>query len=281
MPMSSSFNGRWSDLTRRDCLRLAGLAGLAGVAVDAVPASAADKGPPQRRILAAGGGVISGDPDRRLLRFLISLTGKTDPVICCLPTASGDNVERLVVWYEIMNELPCRPRHLRLSRPTRAARNFEKQLLAADAIFIPGGNTLNMLAVWKAQGVDAILRTAWERGIVLAGESAGMACWFEQTITDSRPERLTAMECLGWLKGSACAHYHSEPDRKPRFHQMLADGQLIDGLACDDGAALLFEGDRLRKVVAISPKATAYTVRRNGNQVVAEPLKAVLLETAP
>src|SRR5262249_45277394 len=149
---------------------------------------------------------------------------------CCLPTASGDNLERLVAWYEIMNELPCRPRHLRLSGPTRKARNYEKQLLAVDVILVPGGNTLNMLAVWKAQEVDAVLRTAWERGILLAGESAGMVCWFEQTLTDSRPERLTPMPCLGWLKGSACAHYRTEPDRKPRFHELLRDGQLKDGL---------------------------------------------------
>lgn len=268
-------NPRIDSITRRECLYLTGLAGLAGVA------SAGDKSTPTRRIFAAGGGLLVGDPERRLLRFVLSLTGKPDPIVCCLPTASGDNIERLVVWYETMNDLPCRPRHLRLSGPTRGARNYEKQLLAVDAIIVPGGNTLNMLAVWKAQGVDAILRTAWERGIVLAGESAGMACWFEQTLTDSRPERLTPMDCLGWLKGSACAHYHNEPDRKPRYHQLLADGQLKDGLACDNGVGVLFEGDRLTKVVATLPKATAYRVRRNGTKVVDEPLEAALLEKAP
>jgi peptidase E len=177
-----------------------------------------------------------------------------------------------------MNTLPCRPRHLRLSGPTRRARNFEKQLLGVDAIVVPGGNGLNMMAVWKAQGVDTILRTAWERGIVLAGESAGMICWFEQTVSDSRPERLTLMECLGWLKGSACAHYNNEPDRKQLYHQLLKDGQIKDGVACDDGAAVLFEGDKLAKVVSISPKAAAYQLRRKGNQVVEEPLKASILE---
>lgn len=264
-------------ITRRECL----LAGLAGVAANAVPAAADEKAAPTRRIFAAGGGLLSGDPEYRLLRFILSLTGKPDPVICSLPTASGDNLERVVMWYEIMNELPCRPRHLRLNGPTRRARNFEKQLLTVDAIVVPGGNVLNMMAVWKTQGVDAILRKAWERGILLAGESAGMVCWFEQAISDSRPERLTLIECLGWLKGSACPHYQNEPDRKQLFHQMLRDGQIKDGLACNNGAGVLYEGDKPTRVVAISPRAAAFQVRRKGFQVIEEPLKAELLGKGP
>src|SRR5438105_3977138 len=170
-PLRDSSSGH-ARITRRECLHLTGLAGVAGAAACALAAPAEEKAAPVRRIFAAGGGILAGDPDRLLLRCILSLTGKPDPVVYSLPTASGDNVERIVVWYEIMNQLPCRPRHLRLSGPTRAARNFEKQLLSADAIVVPGGNGLNMMAVWKAQGVDTILRTAWERGIVLAGESA-------------------------------------------------------------------------------------------------------------
>lgn len=269
-------------VSRRECLHLAGLAGLAGVAANVLPAGAGEKAAPVRRIFVAGGGLLSGDPDHRLLRFILSLTGKPEPVVCSLPTASGDNLERVVVWYEIMNQLPCRPRHIRLFGPTAKARNYEKQLLAVDAIVVPGGNGLNMLAAWKAQGVDAVLRTAWERGILLAGESAGMNCWFEQAVGDSRPERLSVLECLGWLKGSACPHYHSEEARwKLGFHQMLRDGQIKDGLGCDEGAGVLFEGEKLARVVSISPKAGAYKLRRLGTHVIEEPLKAELLEKAP
>jgi peptidase E len=216
------------------------------------------------------------------LRFVVSLTGKANPVVYDLPTASGDNLERLAVWYEIMNDLPCRPRHLRLFGPTGKARNHAKQLLAADAIVVPGGNGLNMVAVWKAQGVDEVLRTAWQRGILLAGESAGMNCWFEQAVGDSRPERLSALDFLGWLKGSACPHYHDESARwKKGYHQLLAAGQIKDGLACDSGAGVLFEGERLARVVTISPKASAYRVRRIGKEVIEEPLRAELLEKGP
>ena len=267
-------------LSRRTCL--AGLTGLAGVALNVDATSAADKPAPARRIFVVGGGILSGDPDYRFLRLIVSLTGKANPIVCALLTASGDNPERLVMWYEIMNELPCRPRHVRLFGPTGRARNYEKQLLAADAIVVPGGNGLNMMAAWKAQNLDAVLRTAWERGILLAGESAGMNCWFEQAVGDSRPERLSVIECLGWLKGSSCPHYHDESDRwKQGYHKMLAEGQIKDGLACDTLAGVLFEGDRLTRAVTLSPKAGSFKVRWNGKEVIEEPLKAELLTKTP
>jgi len=275
----SSTQGR---LSRRECLHRAGLAGLTGLAAHALVTAEPAKSAPKRRIFAAGGGIIAGGPDFRLLRFILSLTGKAEPVVCCLSTASGDNLERLVVWYEIMNELPCRPRHLRLFGPTGKARSFEKQLLAVDAIIVPGGNGLNMLAAWKAQGLDSILKTAWERGILLAGESAGMNCWFEHALGDSRPERMSVIDNLGWLKGSSCPHSHAAAGRwKQHYQQMVRDGQLKDGLACDDGVGVLFEGDRLARIVTSSETAHAYQVRRKGDQVIEEQLNAELLEKAP
>lgn len=269
-----SHSGKRRRLSRRACL--ASFAGLAGVAM------AADDKPTPRRIFVAGGGLLSGDPDHRFLRFILSLTGKPNPLVCALLTASGDSPERLVTWYEIMNDLPCRPRHVRLFGPTARARNFEKQLLAVDAVVVPGGNTINMMAAWKAQKLDAILHTAWERGILLAGESAGMNCWFAQAVSDSRPERLSAIECLSWLKGSACPHYHDESARwKKGYHQMLRDGEIKDGLACDTGAGVLLEGERIARVVTLSEKVGAYKVRRDGKDVVEEPLKAEVLAKAP
>jgi len=250
----------------------------ASILLTATRVSAGDT--PPRRIFMVGGAIMGGSAPYPLIDYMLSLAGKPDPVVVCLPTARGDNLESLVAWYETMNQLPCRPRHLRLFGPTKSLRDFEQQLLSADIIYIPGGNTLNMLATWKAQGVDAILHKAWDRGILLAGESAGMVCWFEQTITDSRPGGLTSMECLGWLKGSACPHYHTETQRRPTFHRLIAEGTMKDGLACDEGVGIVFEGDKLVKVVTVSEKATAYTVRHDGAQVIEEPLKAEILMKA-
>ncbi len=271
---TSSANRR---IERREWLRLAAMTTVAGVT--ARSKAAEEQATPRRRIFVVGGSLLSGDPDYGLLRYVVSLTGKPNPVIYDLPTASGDNLERIAMWYEIMNELACRPRHLRLFGPTAKARNFEKQLLSADAIVVPGGNGLNMVAVWKAQGVDAVLRTAWERGILLAGESAGMNCWFEQGVSDSRPERLSAIDNLGWLKGSSCPHYHdNRGSYRSGYHRMLAAGQIADGIACDSGAGVLFEGERLARAVTISRDAGAYRVRRQGDQVLEERLEAELLE---
>jgi peptidase E len=227
----------------------------------------------QRQILVAGGGVLAGWPDWLLLRYLLSLTGKSDPVVYLLATADGDNLNTIATWYEAMNGLPCRPHHLRLFGPSGQLQNFERQLLSADSIFVSGGNTLNMLAVWRAQGIDIILRNAWEQGIVLAGQSAGMICWFEQGVTDSRPEQLSVMDGLGWLKGSACPHYHTEPNRLPSYHKMIADHAIKEGVACDNGAAILFSGESMVKVVSTVPGATAYRIRLEGGRVVDEPLK--------
>jgi peptidase E len=246
------------------------------ICIIVVPPAAAQEEMPTRRILAIGGGTYTGN-DQPLPRYLLALTGKKNPVVYLLPTAAGDSPVGVMRWYEVMNDLECRPRHLRLFHNSAGLKNMKANLLAADAIFVGGGNTMNMLAVWKAHGVDVILRNAWERGVVLAGESAGMICWFEQGVTDSRPDKLTSLECLGFLKGSACPHYDNEVQRKPAYHKMLLSGEAKAGVACNDGAALLFEGDQFVRAVAVNAKARAYRVRRDGMKVVEEPLNVELL----
>ncbi len=236
-----------------------------------VAATPAQDAKPTRRILAIGGGTYTG-ADRPLPKLLLTLTGKKDPVVYYLPTAAGDAPPGIVRWYEVMNEFECRPRHLKFFSDSKTLKNFEAKLLTADAIFVGGGNTMNMLAVWKAHGVDKILRKAYERGTVLAGESAGMICWFEGGVTDSRADKLTALECLGFLKGSACPHYTLEKGRKPSYHAMLRAGELKDGVACDDGAAILYENEQLVKAVSVNLKARAYRVRKDADKIVEEPL---------
>jgi peptidase E len=215
------------------------------------------------------------------MQYLLALTGKKDPLVYLLPTATGDSAPGVMIWYELMSELPCRPRHLRVFGSSSQMKDFEPRLLSADVIFVGPGSTLNMLALWRAQGVDSILRKAWERGIILSGESAGLNCWFEQSVTDSRPERLTAMDGLGFLKGSVCPHYDSERQRKPSYHKMLQDGEVRDGIACDNWVGLLFEGEALTRVVASRPEKTAYRVRLVGGKVVEEAMMAEFLGKKP
>lgn len=128
-----------------------------------------------------------------------------------------------------------------------------------------GGNTKNMLALWRAWGIDHLVRAAWERGAVLAGPSAGSICWFAQGSTDSVPGRLTALECLGFLAGSNCPHYDSEAERRPFYRRMVGAGLMLPGLAADDGVGLYFVGQELHRVVSSRPNARAYRVERGEN----------------
>lgn len=170
------------------------------------------------------------------------------------------------------NSPGCSVRHLTFFNPPVA--DLRSYLLACDLIFVGGGNTKSMLALWREWGVDAILGEAWERGIVLSGVSAGSICWFEQGITDSIPGPLTPLPCLGFLKGSDCPHFDGEPERRPTFHRMLTTGEIMPGYAADDHAALVFEGETLARVVATTPTARAYHLARDESGAVTETVLA-------
>jgi dipeptidase E len=220
---------------------------------------------PKKRLIFADGGWGPVKDALPLMRYFISLTGKPNPKVCLLPTASGDSAESIVTFYDVMNQLECRPRHLRLFQPSRVG-NFEEYLMDMDAIYVGGGNTLNMLAIWKGQGIDKVLRKAYEKGIVLGGGSAGAICWFTQGCTDSRPGKLTALEGLGWLSGSTCPHFNLEK-RQTAYHELILAGDLGDGIACDEGVGVLFEDEKISRIVSSLPKARAYAVRRSNGKI--------------
>jgi peptidase E len=139
-------------------------------------------------------------------------------------------------------------------------------VLEQDAIFVGGGNTRSMLAVWRDWGLDLHLRKAWDSGVVLGGGSAGSICWFEQGVTDSIAGPLTALPCLGFLSGSNCPHYDSEPARRPTYRKLVAAGRIMEGVAADDGVALHFVEERLARVVSSRPRARGYRVTQSGKR---------------
>ena len=146
-------------------------------------------------------------------------------------------------------------------------------------IFVGGGNTANMLAVWRLHGVDKALKAAWEAGVVLAGPSAGGMCWFEGGLTDSFGPGLAPLrDGLRFLPGSFCPHYDSESLRRPRYEEVVGSGALPDGFAVDDSVGILFNGRQLEEVVASLPGQHAYRVeRRKGNAVEETQIRARLL----
>jgi len=210
-----------------------------------------------RKILIAGGGFVSAP----FIRYMAQLTGKPRPRVCYLPTAVGDHPDAIISFYKNCSALDVMP----LVQASFIAshdqqESWEESLLSMDAIVASGGNTLNQQAIWKAQGIDVVLRQAWERGIVLGGSSAGSLCWFEEGTTDSRPKDLSVVQCLGFLAGSHCPHYNSEPGRRPLYQSLVASGRMKPGYACDDDAGLYFEDDRVARVVSTREGAKAYYV---------------------
>jgi dipeptidase E len=221
-------------------------------------------GAPTRKILIAGG--VYGTP---FVRYMAELTGKARPKLLFLPTASADSPSGIIGWYK-----SCAPLNVEslvqdsFIASTSQPRGWDEVLLSVDGIVASGGNTLNQQAIWKAQGIDVVLRQAWDRGIVLGGASAGSLCWFEEGTTDSRPKELSIVHGLGFLKGSHCPHYDAEPGRRPLYHKLIASGEMKPGYACDNNAGIYFEDNDVKRVVATSPTAKVYYVSRVGSEVV-------------
>jgi dipeptidase E len=223
----------------------------------------------ERHVVALGGGGFTTGDDNALDDFVLRLTGRARPHVCFLATAQGDSPSYVVDFYDSFRER-AEPAHLELfGRPRRDIRDF---LLAQDAIYVGGGNTANMLAVWRVHGVDEVLREGWERGVVLAGMSAGSICWFEAGVTDSFGDELAPLRCLGFLPGSNCPHYDSEAERRPTYLRLVGSGELPAGFAADDGVGLHFAGDELAEVVSARPDAQAYRVERAERGAVETPI---------
>jgi dipeptidase E len=219
-----------------------------------------------------GGGGFGMEPDNPLLDdHILGLArrrGRDRPRVCFLPTASGD-AETYIADFEAAFGAKADASHLALF--VRTVVDVEAFLLDQDAIYVGGGNTANMLAIWRLHGVDRALRAAWDSGVVLAGLSAGSICWFESGTTDSFGLQLAALtDGMGFLPGSHCPHYDGEPQRRPAYHAMIGDGALPAGYAVDDSAAIVFDGVELLEVVASVPGASAYRVERTPDGSVRE-----------
>ena len=208
------------------------------------------------QIVALGGLGEDGEAGV-LIRFVLGLTGKERPRVCLIPTASAERPELIVTFYE---ELSGFAECSHLSFFPWPPEGLRELVLSQDALFVTGGNTANMLAIWRAHGFDQIVREAWEQGIVLAGSSAGMICWFEAGVTDAFGPQLDGMrDGLGFLPGSACPHYDGEERRRPVYQELVARG-FPPGIAADDAVALHYFGTELHEVVAARPDARAYRV---------------------
>lgn len=211
-------------------------------------------------VIAMGGGGFSMEPDNpKLDDFVLSCSQKQKPRVCFVPTASGDAASYTEAFYVAFKDRRCQPTHVSLFH--REVPDLESFVLAQDIFYVGGGNTANLVAIWRAHGFDKLLNKAWQRGAILAGLSAGALCWFDCGVTDSFGA-LARLDCLGFIEGSFCPHYDGEAQRRPVFTGLIAGGELPAGHAADDGAALVFEGTTLREAVASRPNAQIYHIER-------------------
>jgi dipeptidase E len=228
------------------------------------------------QIIALGGGGFSMEPDNPALdRYILSSWrgSNREPRVCFIPTATRDSADYINRFYSAFEKLPCRPTHLALVDPPTPGGIASSRSVVGEAVlendifYVGGGNTREMLAIWRERGLDRALRDAWQDGKLLCGISAGAICWFEKAISDSVVEgELHPLKCLGFLQGTACPHY-DEPGRRETFHRCLVSGEVSAGYGIDNSAALHFEGTKLANVVVSRPDAFAYHVTLANGQV--------------
>jgi dipeptidase E len=210
-----------------------------------------------------GGGFTAGSADPALDDLVLRLTHAPRPRICLLPTAGGDSEHQIRRFYETYRDRLCEPSHISLFRLGRHPVPLREHLLAQDVIYVGGGSLVNLLAIWRAQGLNDILEEAWRHGVVLAGLSAGSMCWFQWGVTTSSGAPALSPG-LGLLPGSNSVHHDTEPARRPVYLEAVRSGAIPPGWAVDDGAALIFRETHLEEVVTARKHAHAYEVSQSG-----------------
>lgn len=218
-----------------------------------------------KQIIAIGGGGFGRNPgDGVIEQYILDQTGKEKPNICFIPTATGDNEAYKVNYYSTFSKLDCNPIHLDFFKRTP---DLEQLIPQQDAIFVGGGNTKSMLAVWKDWNLDKLLKEAYEKGVVMSGVSAGANCWFERAVVDSWEEDLRVIDCMGFIKGICCPHYDEEPQRRPAVKTFLEDGIIDSCYSVEGNCALHIKNDDEYLSVDFGKEKNAYIVSMDDGKV--------------
>jgi dipeptidase E len=222
----------------------------------------------KRTIVAMGGGGFQMEPDNRLLDdHVLGLarerSGHERPRVCLIPTATGDDRDVIAEFERLFAPPRAEPSVLRLFGRTHD--DLTALLLDVDAVYVPGGSTENLLALWRLHGLDQVLRDAWDDGLILAGMSAGAICWFDAATTDSFGPTLQPLRGgIGLLEGTFIPHLHGEAQRLSLLRRLVGDGTIPPGYGVDDGAALVFRDRELVEVVTSDRDAGAWLVEPDG-----------------
>lgn len=226
------------------------------------------------QIIALGGGGFSTESEPELDQYILDQSGEEHPRVGFIGTASGDAERYLLKFYSRFTQLHCKPSHLALFRRTKPINAW---IEAQDVIFVGGGNTKSMIATWHGWDLPQYLRSAYEKGTVMAGVSAGAMCWFDSGVTDSFDSALKPIDCLGFLKGSCCPHYRLEVERKPTYQKLIQSGQIAPGYAIDDGVGLHFIDGKVARIVTASHNACAYYLTSSEKGIVSSSIEGAVV----
>jgi len=221
-----------------------------------------------KNIVAIGGGGFGRSlGSLEIEKYIISLISKKRPKICFIPTASGDSSLYKLNFYRAFSKLDCITSHIDFFSRTE---NLEEKVLTQDIIYVGGGNTKSMLAVWKEWNLHKILRDAYHKGIVMSGVSAGAICWFEKGITDSFAETLNIIDCLGLVEGVSCPHFDEEKEREPYVNNVIQRG-IIESCICIEGnCALHIKNDFEYSSIDFGNGKKCFRVTKDNNNLIKE-----------
>ena len=220
----------------------------------------------KKQIVAIGGGGFGRNKSSNLIEnYILKLAKKDRPRICFLPTATGDNDSYIVRFYSFFSNLNCIPTHIEFFKRTIDIHNHINN---QDIVFVGGGNTKSMLAIWENWGMSELLKNAYNNGVIMSGVSAGAICWFTSGITDSWDNELRILPCLDFIRGTCCPHYDEEPYRIPYVKKILLEKEITNCISIEGGAAMHFVDGKPYKNVSFTNNKNSYNVFLNKNKIV-------------
>ena len=229
----------------------------------------------KKHIVAIGGGGFSRNNSSYLIeKYILSLSKKDCPKICFLPTATGDDDSYIVRFYSIFTCINCIPSHIEFFKRTI---NIQDHIMKQDIVFVGGGNTKSMLAIWKDWGMSELLNDAYNKGVIMSGVSAGAICWFTSGISDSWNNGLRILPCLDFIRGTCCPHYDEEPSRIPYVRKILLEEKLASCISIEGGSALHFIDGKPFKSVSFKDNKNSYNVYLDRKDIVEKPFEKIQL----
>ena len=226
-----------------------------------------------KQIIAIGGGGFGREiKDLKIEKYIVDQSANTNPSICFIPTATGDDTTYIENFYKTFDSLGCKTSHLDFFKRTI---KLKEHIDDQDIIFVGGGNTKSMLAVWKDWGLDNILKNAYENGTIMSGVSAGAICWFEKGITDSWKDHQSILPCLSFVKGVCCPHYDEEPERIPYVKEILQEKKINKCIAIEGFCALHLINDEPKYSINFGTKNKCYEVTHKNSKIMHNQIKDI------